>query len=124
MVIPERHPRRRAVELMGSFPHATRAEHASAPLPLLEDEDEDCRLSTVEFFGRLEAASLDAEEERALRLDPNSATAYNNMCSSHNKLKQWDLAEAACRKSLELDPDSELAKNNLAWAESGKRGEL
>ena len=67
--------RRRAVELLGSFPPAARAQHAPSALALLEDEDEDARLSAVEFFGKLDAATLDAlpglRDALVGRLDPS-----------------------------------------------------
>lgn len=54
--------------------------------------------------------------ERALAFDPNSATAYNNLCSAYAELRMWDRAIEAGRKALSLKPDFELARNNLAWA--------
>jgi tetratricopeptide (TPR) repeat protein len=54
--------------------------------------------------------------ERALVFDPNSAAAYNNICSAYAELRMWDKAIEAGRKALSLKPDFELARNNLAWA--------
>lgn len=54
--------------------------------------------------------------EKALALRPNYAEAYNNICSAHNKLKQFEKAEAACRKALEFKPGYPLAQGNLNWA--------
>ena len=51
-----------------------------------------------------------------LKLDPNNADAYNNMCVAHNQLKQWDLGAEACKKAIQINPSFQLAKNNLKWA--------
>ena len=36
----------------------------------------------------------------ALQLQPNSAIAYNNLCSVYNQLKRWDKAIEACQRAL------------------------
>jgi tetratricopeptide (TPR) repeat protein len=53
---------------------------------------------------------------KALELNPQSAIAFNNICSAHNALKQWQQASEACKKALEIDPDFERARNNLNWS--------
>ena len=53
---------------------------------------------------------------KALELDPQSAIAYNNICSAHNAMKNWQEAMKACEKALDIDPDFERAGNNLKWA--------
>ena len=54
----------------------------------------------------------------ALELNPNSAVAYNNICSAYNAMKEWQKATEACRKALEINPTYERARNNLKWANS------
>ncbi len=54
--------------------------------------------------------------EKAVELNPNSSTAYNNACASLCALKKWEEAANACRKALEITPDFDRAKNNLNWA--------
>jgi tetratricopeptide (TPR) repeat protein len=54
--------------------------------------------------------------EKALKMRPNYAEAYNNMCAAHNELGQWKQAVAAGKKAVAADPNNQLAKNNLAWA--------
>ena len=54
--------------------------------------------------------------EKALKLKPNYAEAYNNICSAYNKLKQWDKAVEACEAALNAKPNYQLAKGNLNWA--------
>ncbi len=54
--------------------------------------------------------------EELLKLDPNSADAYNNMCAAYNQLKEWKRGAEACEKAIKIKPDFQLAKNNLKWA--------
>jgi tetratricopeptide (TPR) repeat protein len=61
--------------------------------------------------------SIEAAQE-ALKLEPNSAVAYNNICAAYNQLQQWDKAIPACQKALAIDPNSALARNNLAAAQA------
>ncbi len=63
------------------------------------------------------AMSIVASRE-LLKLDPNNADAYNNICVAYNQLKQWKLGAEACAKAIEINPDFQLAKNNLKWAEN------
>jgi protein O-mannosyl-transferase len=64
--------------------------------------------------------SLEAAQS-ALKLQPDSAIAYNNICAAYNRLQQWDQAIAACQKALAIQPDFERAKNNLQAAQQGKQ---
>jgi hypothetical protein len=59
--------------------------------------------------------SLEASK-KTLEIQPDSAEAYNNICTVNNELKKWNDAIVACMKAIELKADFELAKNNLAWA--------
>ena len=59
--------------------------------------------------------SLAAARE-ALKLDPRSAKAWNNIAANDEALHRWDDAVAAARKALALQPDLQIAKNNLAWS--------
>ena len=58
--------------------------------------------------------------QAALKLQPDSAIAYNNICTAYNQMKQWDQAIAACGRALAIQPDFELAKNNLRVAQERK----
>jgi tetratricopeptide (TPR) repeat protein len=51
--------------------------------------------------------------EKALKLKPDFALAYNNICSAYNAMEQWQKAADACKKAIEIDPNMQLAKNNL-----------
>lgn len=55
--------------------------------------------------------------EKALKLDPLSAMAYNNMCGCYNAQGEWAKAEEACKKSLQIDSTLQLAKKNLIMAQ-------
>ncbi len=58
--------------------------------------------------------------QQSLRLKPDYALAYNNMCSAYNQLKQWDKAIEAGQKGLRIDPTNELLKGNLNLALTSK----
>ena len=49
----------------------------------------------------------------ALNVNPESAIAYNNICSAYIQLKDFDRAILACNKALALRPDFPRAKGNL-----------
>jgi tetratricopeptide (TPR) repeat protein len=55
--------------------------------------------------------------EEALKIKPDFALAYNNICSAYNALKMYNKAIEACNKALAIDPAYELAKNNLKVAQ-------
>lgn len=58
--------------------------------------------------------------EEILKISPNYAIAYNNICVAYNGLGLWDKAIIAGEKAVSIDPNFQLAKNNLAWAKSQK----
>ena len=58
---------------------------------------------------------------KAIKLKPDFALAYNNICSAYNGLKIYDKAIEAGKKALAIQPDLEIAKNNLKFAESQKK---
>lgn len=62
-----------------------------------------------------------AAARAALRLDPGSAAAWNNIAAANEALHRWDDSIAAAQQALRLQPDFQLAKNNLAWSEQQKR---
>ena len=59
--------------------------------------------------------------QRGLQLQPNSAIAYNNLCTAYNQLKLWDKAIEACQRAIAIDPNFALAKNNLSVALQAKQ---
>jgi tetratricopeptide (TPR) repeat protein len=52
----------------------------------------------------------------ALRMDPSSAVAHNNICAAHNLMTQWHKARQACEAALALEPDFAQAARNLEVA--------
>jgi hypothetical protein len=59
--------------------------------------------------------SIEAARE-GIKLKPDYAPAYNNMCAAYNEMKMWDKGIESCRLALKSDPMFQLAKNNLKWA--------
>lgn len=59
----------------------------------------------------------------ALKYNPNSDLAYNNLCSAYNMLKQWDKAIEAGEKGLKINPNYDLLKNNLKASKKAKTGQ-
>jgi glycosyltransferase involved in cell wall biosynthesis len=72
-------------------------------------------LSRDYYNAGLYRETIDAANN-ALKLNPNSAEAYNNMSVAHKGLREWDLAIKAANTALKFKPDFELAKNNLRAA--------
>ena len=54
--------------------------------------------------------------KEALKIKPDYAIAYNNICSAYNEMGKYDSAIIACTKAIQLDPNFTVAKNNLAQA--------
>lgn len=52
----------------------------------------------------------------ALKLKPDYAAAYNNICTAYNKMGRYGEGIIACEKAIEFQPDFQLAKGNLNWA--------
>lgn len=83
---------------------------------------------TAENYITLSIAYYEAEKylecieacREAIKLKPNYALAYNNICSAYNELKMYDNAIEACNKAISIQPNYELAKNNLNLAKSRK----
>ena len=59
-----------------------------------------------------------ASSNEALKLRPDYAEAFNNICAAESALGRYAAAIAACERALVLKPDFPLARNNLADARS------
>lgn len=59
--------------------------------------------------------------QAALRLDPHSAEAWNNVGAGYGALGRWDLGIAAEQRALEINPHLEIAGNNLRWFQAQNR---
>jgi protein O-mannosyl-transferase len=56
-----------------------------------------------------------------LKLRPDYAEAWNNICAANNQLGRFEEASKACEQALRLKPDLELARNNLQYAKQHGR---
>lgn len=74
-------------------------------------------LSLFYYQNKLYIKSLEVSYE-AIKLNPDYAEAYNNICAANNALKKYAEAILACEKAIELKKNYQLAKNNLIWAEN------
>lgn len=54
----------------------------------------------------------------ALKIKPDYAEAYNNICSAYNAMQKWEEGARACEMAIKIKPDYSLAKNNLKWAQN------
>lgn len=68
------------------------------------------------YYQKKEYENCIRVSEELLKIDPNNAIAYNNICTSYNSLEEYDKAIVACGRAIELAPDFELAKNNMKFA--------
>ncbi|MFA4853389.1 MAG: tetratricopeptide repeat protein [Bacteroidales bacterium] len=74
-------------------------------------------LSLLYYQKGLYEKCIDACRE-AIKLRPDYAAAYNNICSAYNALGKYEEGIKACEKAIAIQPDFQLAKNNLNWAKS------
>lgn len=80
---------------------------------LKEDVSEEnyLNLSVLYYnYGLFEKCIKIAEE--GVIIYPNSDKLYNNICTAHNALKNWNKAIEAGKKGLVINPDNQLLKNN------------
>ena len=68
---------------------------------------------SIRYYNDKRYADCVTAAQEALKFDPKSFVAYNNIGAACNLLGKFDEAVAACKKALELRPDFQLAKNNL-----------
>jgi tetratricopeptide (TPR) repeat protein len=78
--------------------------------------------SSLQRYRAGDYAGTIAAAEAALKLDPRSALAYNNIGAGHAGLGEWAAAVAAEKQALTIKPDFQLVRNNLA-AYSARLGE-
>jgi Tfp pilus assembly protein PilF len=83
--------------------------------PLAADARDDAKAQVQ--FG-IKAAQLGlwrealARWERAVKIDPAYASAYNNLAIGYEQQGELDKARSAYEKALEIDPDNSLIKQN------------
>jgi tetratricopeptide (TPR) repeat protein len=75
---------------------------------------------SLAFFKAGRYADCVTAAEKALKLRPGYAEAWNNVGACSNSLGNWEKGIEACARAVQLKPDFQLAKNNLAWALKNK----
>lgn len=75
---------------------------------------------STQFFNGLRYKDCIIYAEKALKLDPNSADAYNNIGAANSKMKNWDAAQNACEKALKLRPGFQTALQNMDYIKQQK----
>lgn len=89
--------------------------------PTTKNADTWINLSLVQYRGGRYEACIESAKQ-ALKLNPNSELAYNNIGAGYAGLQKWDLAIENERAALRIKPDFVLAKNNLAAYTNAKAG--
>jgi tetratricopeptide (TPR) repeat protein len=69
-------------------------------------------LSLAQYQQKQYQASIDSARH-ALTINPNLATAYNNIGAGYAGLQQWNEAIRNEREAVRLDPTLQIAQNNL-----------
>jgi tetratricopeptide (TPR) repeat protein len=101
------------LEILSRKPAPRRSQPEAGALTADDFLNKSVTLSMVGKFAECVAAA-----QQALRLNPKSAMAWNNIASCRNSAKEFQEAAQAAREALKLDPTLNLAKKNLAWAEA------
>ena len=80
--------------------------------------------SLRQYQGRFFDDSI-ASSREALKLRPDYAEAFNNICAAENQLGRYAEAITDCERAIAIKPDFPLARNNLATRATGiiARGE-
>jgi tetratricopeptide (TPR) repeat protein len=88
--------------------------------PLPPGTPEDYLNESLKDFQSGQYAPSIAAAQKALRLRPEYAQAWNNIAVSDVAMGRFDEAIGAAQHALRINPDFQLAKNNLVWAISEK----
>ncbi len=68
---------------------------------------------SVKYYQKKKYIKCIEAAKKAIKLNPNSDIAYNNICSAYNLIGNYSEAIVACNKALKLNHNFDLAKNNL-----------
>jgi tetratricopeptide (TPR) repeat protein len=98
------------------------------PNPLAPAEDAVKKAPTAENYLKLSEAYGRAARyrdciqaaERALKLHPDFADAYNNIAAAHIMMNEWDAAITAAYQDVRINPGFQLARKNLEYAQEHK----
>jgi Flp pilus assembly protein TadD len=86
-----------------------------------EKTPESCLAASLQYYLQAHYEESIAAAEQALKLRPDYAEAWNNICAANNQLGRFEEASKACEQALRLKPDLELARNNLQYAKQHGR---
>ena len=98
--------------------HSTTSLEAAKQRWLQQPTAENVRQLSYEYCAAGAYLECRWASQEALKIAPDDASAYNNLCTAFGGLKQWTQAVIACREALRLKPDFQLARNNLDWVQS------
>ncbi|RTL51089.1 MAG: tetratricopeptide repeat protein [Sphingobacteriales bacterium] len=76
---------------------------------------------SLQFYQKGDYEGCIRAAQKALKILPNYAEAYNNIGSAYIALKQYDKAIAPLQKAIALKPGFQIAMNNLAIATEGSK---
>lgn len=114
------------VQAQGNMREAIRCKAISDSLikkmPAKPTADDWLNLSLGYYNSKLYARTIFAAEE-ALKIRPNDAVAFSNICTACNRLSWYDRAVEAGQKAVQIKPDFVLAKNNLDEAIIGQQSQ-
>jgi tetratricopeptide (TPR) repeat protein len=77
------------------------------------------QVSTM-FFNGLRYPDCIEYAKMAIKLRPNYAEAYNNICAAYSKMQNWAEAEKACQQALQINPKFETVQTNLRYIQQQK----
>ncbi|UPT66819.1 MAG: tetratricopeptide repeat protein [Sphingobacteriales bacterium JAD_PAG50586_3] len=78
---------------------------------------------SLEYYNKSRFEDCILAAENALKVKPDYAEAYNNICSAYNALGNYDKAMAACNMALKIAPGYTLAQGNLNYSLSQKKND-
>jgi Tfp pilus assembly protein PilF len=95
---------------------------SNAPFSDIELDIEARALKTADAFVNLSLKAFNQGKmekviefaDRAIEINPKSASAYNNKAAAFVSLKRLVEAQQAAQQALSIDPNLQIAKNNLA----------
>ena len=74
-------------------------------------------LSLLYYNAKNYQGCIDAAQ-KAIKLKPDFAEAYNNICSAYNAMGKFEEGAKACEAALKINAGYTLAQNNLKYAKS------
>jgi len=85
------------------------------PVPIGRSESEYLQ-KCVDLYASGHFEEMILAAKMAIRRNPKSSRAYNNVCVANLRLKRWEPARSACESALKFDPQNTTAQANLKRA--------